>query len=157
MRPDVNSGYCIRPDVARETRLDCLNRVADRGARVVPVHFGEPYCGYIRCEGDRFLFEPASMVMQIVGPLAAAPDTFRPAASELRRAMHAVASSLRSLACKAGSKGGQKMAVAFDITDFRLVVNVAESRSLTRGVERSLRKDGCGRTDRQPPPAWLRA
>ncbi|MGK8204850.1 MBL fold metallo-hydrolase [Burkholderia cenocepacia] len=60
VRPDVNSGYCIRPDVARQTRLECLNRVADRGALLLPVHFGEPHCGYIRREGDGFRFEPAS-------------------------------------------------------------------------------------------------
>ena len=60
VRPDVNSGYCIWPDIARQTRLACLNRAADREALLLPVHFGEPHCGYIRREGQGFRFEPAA-------------------------------------------------------------------------------------------------
>ncbi|AOY92192.1 MBL fold metallo-hydrolase [Cupriavidus sp. USMAA2-4] len=59
VRPDVNSGYCIRPDLARSTRLGFLHQAADSGALVLPVHFGEPYCGYVRREGQGFRFEPA--------------------------------------------------------------------------------------------------
>ncbi|MBB1631945.1 MBL fold metallo-hydrolase [Cupriavidus sp. UME77] len=59
VRPDVNSGYCIRPDLARSTRLTFLNQAADSGALVLPVHFGEPYCGYVRRQGQGFRFEPA--------------------------------------------------------------------------------------------------
>ena len=58
VRPDVNSGYCIRR-TARSTRLGFLHRAADSGALVLPVHFGEPYCGYVRREGQGFRFEPA--------------------------------------------------------------------------------------------------
>ncbi len=46
--PQVNSGYCIRPDLARSTRLSFLNQAADSEALILPVHFGEPYCGYVR-------------------------------------------------------------------------------------------------------------
>lgn len=60
VRPDVNSGYCIRPDLARSTRLAFLNQAADREALVLPVHFGEPYCGYVRRQGEGFRFEPAT-------------------------------------------------------------------------------------------------
>lgn len=59
VRPDVNSGYCIRPDLARSTRLTFLNQAANSGALVLPVHFGEPYCGYVRRQGQGFRFEPA--------------------------------------------------------------------------------------------------
>lgn len=59
LRPEINSGYCIWPDIARKTRIDCLNQVADSGALLLPVHFGQPYCGYVRRQGDGFLFEPS--------------------------------------------------------------------------------------------------
>ncbi|KJK14394.1 beta-lactamase [Burkholderiaceae bacterium 16] len=59
VRPDLNSGYCIRPDLARSTRLTFLNQAADSGALVLPVHFGEPYCGYVRRQDQGFRFEPA--------------------------------------------------------------------------------------------------
>ncbi|WP_263143443.1 MBL fold metallo-hydrolase [Pseudomonas sp. RIT-PI-AD] len=60
VRPEINSGYCIWEDTARQTRLAFLNRAADREALIMPVHFGEPHCGYIRRQGDGFRFEPAS-------------------------------------------------------------------------------------------------
>ncbi|WP_437883157.1 MBL fold metallo-hydrolase [Pseudomonas sp. LRF_L74] len=60
VRPEVNSGYCIWEDTARKTRLAFLNAAADREALIMPVHFGEPHCGYIRRQGDSFRFEPAS-------------------------------------------------------------------------------------------------
>jgi len=60
VRPDLNSGYCIWQDTARQTRLKFLNRAADREALIMPVHFGEPHCGFIRRQGDGFCFEPSA-------------------------------------------------------------------------------------------------
>jgi glyoxylase-like metal-dependent hydrolase (beta-lactamase superfamily II) len=60
VRPEINSGYCLWPDVARRTRYEFLEEAAKREALVLPVHFGDPYCGYIRKEPDGFRFEPAA-------------------------------------------------------------------------------------------------
>lgn len=60
MRPEFNSGYCIWQEKAREVRLRMLNELADESALILPVHFGAPYCGYVRRQGDGFLFEPAT-------------------------------------------------------------------------------------------------
>ena len=57
--PEINSGYCIYPDVARNTRYEFLNKAADTGSLILPVHFGDPYCGYIRRNGQGFSFEPS--------------------------------------------------------------------------------------------------
>lgn len=59
VRPDINSGYCIWEDTARQTRLAFLNDAADAGALILPVHFGEPHCGFIRRQGSGFAFEAA--------------------------------------------------------------------------------------------------
>ncbi|MFA5702173.1 MAG: MBL fold metallo-hydrolase [Advenella sp.] len=59
VRPEINSGYCIYPDVARNTRYEFLNKAADTGSLILPVHFGDPYCGYIRRNGNGFSFEPS--------------------------------------------------------------------------------------------------
>ncbi len=58
--PEFNSGYCIWSDQARTTRLNLLNAAADRNALVLPVHFGDPYCGFVRREGQGFRYEPAA-------------------------------------------------------------------------------------------------
>lgn len=60
VRPDINSGYCIWEDTAHKTRLEFLNRAADSEALIMPVHFGEPHCGFIRREGTGFRFEPSA-------------------------------------------------------------------------------------------------
>lgn len=59
VKPEINSGYCIYPDVARNTRYEFLNKAADTGSLILPVHFGDPYCGYIRRNGQGFSFEPS--------------------------------------------------------------------------------------------------
>ncbi|MGG2564486.1 MBL fold metallo-hydrolase [Pseudomonas aeruginosa] len=59
VRPEINSGYCIWEDTARQTRLAFLNDAADSGALILPVHFGEPHCGFIRRQGAGFAFEGA--------------------------------------------------------------------------------------------------
>jgi len=58
VHPHVNSGYCIWPDQARKTRMEFLANAADREALVLPVHFGQPYAGFVRREGSGYRFEP---------------------------------------------------------------------------------------------------
>ncbi|WP_206074272.1 MBL fold metallo-hydrolase [Marinobacter fuscus] len=60
MRPEFNSGYCIWPERAREVRMQMLNQLADEEALLLPVHFGDPYCGYVRRQNGGFVFEPAT-------------------------------------------------------------------------------------------------
>lgn len=59
VKPEINSGYCIYPDQARNTRYTFLKDMAKSGALMLPVHFGDPYFGFIRAEGEGFRFEPA--------------------------------------------------------------------------------------------------
>jgi glyoxylase-like metal-dependent hydrolase (beta-lactamase superfamily II) len=56
--PQLNTAFCILPDVARATRLAFLDRVADKPILVMPCHFGAPHCGRIRRSGQGFAFEP---------------------------------------------------------------------------------------------------
>lgn len=58
-RPDINTAYCVLQDIARETRARVLAEAAERGTLILPMHFGAPYCGYIRREGDGYRLEPA--------------------------------------------------------------------------------------------------
>ncbi len=60
VKPEINSGYCLYPDMARNTRYEFLKQTAKSGALMLPVHFGDPYFGFIRAEGNGFRFEPAS-------------------------------------------------------------------------------------------------
>ncbi|HRD77147.1 MAG TPA: MBL fold metallo-hydrolase [Hyphomicrobiaceae bacterium] len=57
--PSWNSRYCVAPDQARKTRAELLARAADRNALIMPMHFGAPYCGYIRRQGSGYRFEGA--------------------------------------------------------------------------------------------------
>lgn len=59
-KPMINSGYCIYPDKARQTRHDFLTQTAKNESLIFPVHFGDPFFGYIRAENNGFTFEPAS-------------------------------------------------------------------------------------------------
>lgn len=59
VQPEINSGYCIYADQARKTRHAFLRQAADSGALLLPVHFGEPHLGYVRRQGDGFMFEPS--------------------------------------------------------------------------------------------------
>ena len=56
--PQWNSKYCENQDVARETRAKVLSHAADAGALILPAHFGKPYCGFARRDGQGFRFEP---------------------------------------------------------------------------------------------------
>ena len=42
VKPEINSGYCIYPDVARNTRYEFLNKAADTGSVILPEHVGDP-------------------------------------------------------------------------------------------------------------------
>ena len=57
--PHWNDRYVLWPDKAREARARVLKNAADRDALVMPMHFGAPYCGHIRRQGDGYRFEPA--------------------------------------------------------------------------------------------------
>ena len=59
VRPDWNDRYVLWADKALESRAAVLARAAERGALIMPMHFGAPYCGYIRRQGDGYSFEPA--------------------------------------------------------------------------------------------------
>lgn len=57
--PEINTSYCALPDVARSTRARVLAEAAERGTLLMPMHFGAPYCGYIRRAGEGYRFEGA--------------------------------------------------------------------------------------------------
>ena len=42
------------------SRAAALERAAERGALIMPMHLGAPYCGYVRRQGDGYRFEPAT-------------------------------------------------------------------------------------------------
>ena len=60
VQPDLNSGYCIWPDKARQTRKAMLEDLAQSGALLLPVHFGQPHAGYVRREQGGYRFEPVA-------------------------------------------------------------------------------------------------
>jgi len=60
VRPDWNDRYVLWPDKALESRAAVLRRAAERGALIMPMHLGAPYCGYVRRQGDGYSFEPAT-------------------------------------------------------------------------------------------------
>jgi glyoxylase-like metal-dependent hydrolase (beta-lactamase superfamily II) len=59
VRPDWNDRYVLWADKALESRATVLARAAERGALIMPMHFGAPYCGYIRRQGGGYALEPA--------------------------------------------------------------------------------------------------
>jgi len=58
--PDWNTCYCLIPDLARATRRAFLSTAAQEEALIMPMHFGAPYCGYVRKQGNGFIYEPAT-------------------------------------------------------------------------------------------------
>ena len=60
VRPDWNDRYVLWPDKALESRALGLRRACERGALLMPMHLGAPYCGYVRRRGDGYAFEPAT-------------------------------------------------------------------------------------------------
>ena len=59
LNPALNTAYCSDPGRARTTRAALLARAAIREALIMPAHFGAPYCGYVRRQGDGYLFDAA--------------------------------------------------------------------------------------------------
>jgi glyoxylase-like metal-dependent hydrolase (beta-lactamase superfamily II) len=59
-RPDWNDRYCLWPDKALESRAAALKRACERGALLMPMHLGAPYCGYVRRQGEGYVFEGAT-------------------------------------------------------------------------------------------------
>lgn len=57
--PQLNTAYCALPEVARQTRARVLAEAADRGTLLLPMHFGQPCCGYVRRSGAGYVFEGA--------------------------------------------------------------------------------------------------
>jgi glyoxylase-like metal-dependent hydrolase (beta-lactamase superfamily II) len=57
--PHWNDRYVLWADKAREARARVLRRAAEREALIMPMHYGAPYCGYVRRQGDGYRFEPA--------------------------------------------------------------------------------------------------
>ena len=60
VRPDWNDRYCLWPDKALESRAAGLKRACERGALLMPMHLGAPYCGYVRRQGNGYAFDPAT-------------------------------------------------------------------------------------------------
>ena len=60
VHPHWNDRYCVWPDKAIESRAAALKRAAERGALIMPMHLGSPYCGYVRRQGEGYAFEPAT-------------------------------------------------------------------------------------------------
>lgn len=58
--PHWNDRYILNADMAREARIRTLKNACDRQALIMPFHFGDPYCGYIRTQGNGYQFEPAA-------------------------------------------------------------------------------------------------
>ena len=58
-RPDWNSRFCEQPEPARATRHSILDYCHDRGALLLPAHFGAPHGGYISRHAGGYEFRPA--------------------------------------------------------------------------------------------------
>ncbi len=55
--PDWNSAYCALPDEARITRRRTLEYCVEKGALMLPAHFGPSHAGRVACTDDSFSFE----------------------------------------------------------------------------------------------------
>ncbi len=58
--PHWNDRYVLRADDAKAARGRVLRNAAEREALIMPMHFGAPYCGYVRRQGDGYRFEGAT-------------------------------------------------------------------------------------------------
>ncbi|MCB8883091.1 MBL fold metallo-hydrolase [Acidisoma cellulosilytica] len=56
--PALNTRFCEVPALGEGTHLKFLDRAAERGALIMPCHFGAPYCGRVGRDGDAFVFLP---------------------------------------------------------------------------------------------------
>jgi len=57
--PHWNDRYVLDAGRALQSRANVLARAAERNALIMPMHFGAPYCGYVRRQGDGYRFEGA--------------------------------------------------------------------------------------------------
>lgn len=57
VQPSWNTAFCIIPDQARATRSAFLADAAAREALFMPCHFPLPGCGYVRRQGESYVFE----------------------------------------------------------------------------------------------------
>lgn len=57
--PDWNTAFCMDADKARATRRAVVAAAADAEARIMPCHFAPPHCGFVRRQGDGYIFEPS--------------------------------------------------------------------------------------------------
>ena len=57
--PHWNDRYVLRADDALKSRARMLAHAAERNALIMPMHFGAPYCGYVRQQGEGYRFEAA--------------------------------------------------------------------------------------------------
>jgi len=53
--PDWNSPFCEDQPQAQATRRQVLQDAAERGALLVPAHFGGVHCCRVRSQGDAFV------------------------------------------------------------------------------------------------------
>jgi len=54
--PDINSGFCQDPAVARTVRRRVLDEAAEHNHLLLPAHFGPPHVGRVRRDGNAFAF-----------------------------------------------------------------------------------------------------
>ena len=59
--PHWNDRYVLDAAKALQSRAKVLARAAEREALIMPMHFGAPYCGYVRRQGDGYRFEGANL------------------------------------------------------------------------------------------------
>jgi len=57
--PQLNTAFCVQPEIARSTRRAFLERVADKPILIMPCHFGPPHCGFVRRVENGFTFLPS--------------------------------------------------------------------------------------------------
>jgi len=56
-RPEWNSRFCVLPDAARASRRGVLDYCADKGALLMPAHFGDPHCGHVHRDGAAYTLD----------------------------------------------------------------------------------------------------
>jgi len=65
VRPDWNDRYVLWPTRRSNPAAAVLARAAERGALIMPMHFGAPYCGYIRRQGDGLFIRTGGIKWQM--------------------------------------------------------------------------------------------
>ncbi|MGE0230255.1 MAG: MBL fold metallo-hydrolase [Flavobacteriaceae bacterium] len=60
--PEMSSLFAENPALAARTRFELFSEWASKGRLVLPSHPGAPFAGYIRQQGGKFRYEPATPV-----------------------------------------------------------------------------------------------